>query len=75
MAPKSPDFNFTENVWGVMFRMVYATGKHYQNVQDLKIAIEEAWATVGSELSLTLYKSLRRRMHAVMDARGGATKY
>ncbi|CDF33089.1 unnamed protein product [Chondrus crispus] len=73
--PKSPDINIIENVGGVMARMVYARGKHYPNVQDLKVAIEEAWSTVGSELLLTLYKSLTRRMHAVMDARGGATKY
>ena len=38
--PKSPDINIIENVWGVMARMVYARGKHYQNIQDLKIAIE-----------------------------------
>ena len=58
-----------------MARIVYARGKHYQSVQELKIAIEDAWATVGSELLFTLYKSLPRRMHAFMDAGGGATKY
>lgn len=58
-----------------MARMVYARGKHYQNVQEVNLAIDEAWATVGSGLLLTLYKSLLRRMHAVMDVRGGATKY
>ena len=52
--PKSPDINIIENVWGVMARMVYARGRHYQNVQDLKVAIEEAWATVGSELLLKI---------------------
>ena len=31
------------------------------------VAIEEAW--------LTLYKSLPRRMHALMDVQGGASKY
>ncbi|CDF33332.1 unnamed protein product [Chondrus crispus] len=71
--PKSPDMNIIENVWGVMARMVYARGRHYQNVRELKDAIEEAWSTVGSDLLLKLYKSLPRRMHAVMDARGGAT--
>ncbi|CDF40946.1 unnamed protein product [Chondrus crispus] len=73
--PKSPDMNIIENVWGVMARVVYARGRHYQNVRELKDAIEEAWSTVGSDLLLKLYKSLPRRMHAVMDARGGATKY
>lgn len=57
-----------------MPRAVYAWGIHYSNVQDLKDAVEEAWATVGSEL-LKLYKSFPCRMHAVIDASGSRTKY
>ena len=55
--------------------MVYARGRHYENVDELRVAIEEAWSTVGSDLLLRLYKSLPRRMHAVMDACSSATKY
>ena len=58
-----------------MARMVYARRRHYENVEELKVAIEEAWSTVGSYLLLRLYKGLPRRMHAVMDACGGAAKY
>ncbi|CDF40241.1 unnamed protein product [Chondrus crispus] len=72
---KSPDINIIENVWGVMARTVYARGKQFDNIEDLKVAIEEAWATVGSDPLLRLHKSLPRRMNAVMDARGDATKY
>lgn len=43
--------------------MVYARGKYYQNVEDLKVAIEKAWSTVEPDLLLTLYKSLPPRMH------------
>ena len=57
-----------ENVWGVMARTVYARGKHYGNFDDLKVAIEEAWATRGSDLLFRIYKSLPHCMHAVVDA-------
>ncbi|CDF36453.1 unnamed protein product [Chondrus crispus] len=70
---KSPDVNIIGNVWGVMARMVYARGKLYQNVEDLKVAIEEAWSTVGSGLLLTLYKSLPCRMHATNSCYDPAT--
>ena len=50
----SPDDKIVENVWGVMARMVYARGKHYQNVEDLKVAIEKAWLTVGSAFLMFL---------------------
>ena len=36
-----------------MARMVYARGKHFQNVEDLEVYIEEAWPTVWSNLLLT----------------------
>ena len=55
---KSPDINIIENVWGIIARTVYVRGKHYENVEDLKVAFEEAWATVASDLLLRLYKSL-----------------
>ena len=73
--PKSPDINIIANVWGIMVRTVYARGRHYEKVDDLKVAIEEAWSTVASDLLLKLYKRLLRRMQTVMDAGGGVTKY
>lgn len=39
---RSPDLKVIEKGWGVMARAVYARGKHYSNVQDLKNAIEGA---------------------------------
>lgn len=58
-----------------MAGMMYARGKHYENVEELKVAIEEAWSAVWSDLLLRLYKSQPCRMHAGIDVRGGATKY
>lgn len=73
--PKSSNIKIIENMCVIMVRNVYARGKHYANVEDLKISIEEAWCRVGSDLLLKFYKSLPRVMHAVMDARDGATNY
>lgn len=58
-----------------MARTVYPRGKHYIKVEDLKVAIQEVWTTLSSELFLKLYNNVPRRIHAVMDARGSATNY
>lgn len=40
--PRSPNVEIIENVCRIMARTVYARGKHYSNVEDSKVAIEEA---------------------------------
>ena len=47
-------------------------------VRDFRLrnsSIEEVWATISRELSQSLYRSIPRRMLAVLDGQGRATKY
>ena len=39
---RSPDINPIENPWGILTREVYASGKQYSNVKELKRGIKEA---------------------------------
>lgn len=39
----SPDLNPLENAWGILARRVYAEGKQYTSVEDLKKAIKIEW--------------------------------
>ena len=67
----SPDI--IENCFGYMkLKLQY---KDTRNIPNLKKAIKKLWKTISKEYIQTLYKSLKRRMKAVIDQRGAATKY
>lgn len=72
---RSPDLNIIENLWGLLVRRVYCNARQFGNEQDLKEAIEEAWATIDQESISRLFRSLTRRMLAVIEVKGRATKY
>lgn len=72
---RSPDLNIIENLWGILVRRVYARGRQFANVAELQEAIEDSWATIDQELISKLFRSLPRRMLAVIAANGRATKY
>jgi transposase len=50
----SPDLNIIENVWGSLVRSVYANGRQFNTVAELKLAINSAW----EELSVFEIKKL-----------------
>ena len=72
---KSPDVNIIENIWEIMARRVYLRQRQFDTVEQLKEVIEDVWATISGELLQKLYRSIRRRMLAVLDGQGRATKY
>lgn len=74
-APYSPDLNPIENVWGLLARKVYANGRQFQTPDDLKRQIQISWNEIGQQYLDTLLDSMPRRIAAVLEARGGATKY
>jgi transposase len=71
----SPDLNPIENLWGIMVREVYANGKQYHHVNDLKNAIIAAWNSIPAHLCRKLVRSMHTRCIAVMKNNGGVTKY
>lgn len=77
----SPDLNLIEHVWNWMKNWIQ---KHYYAAYydaskispgGLRCIIQEAWDAVPNNYIDSLYKSWWRRCQAVIDARGGPTKY
>ena len=72
---KSPDLNPMENLWGYLVRQVYKDNKQYNTRDELKTAIGRAWDELPIEVMNNHINSMPRRVQAVIDARGGSTKY
>jgi hypothetical protein len=77
----SPDLNLIEHVWNWMKNWIQ---EHYWEacykvdmipLTELRRIILEAWYAVPDEYIQTLYDSWWRRCQAVIDAKGGPTKY
>lgn len=69
----SPDVNVAENVIKSLKDHVAARGP--KNSEDLERYAKEEWKKIPKELCADLVVSMPRRCQAVIDARGGATKY
>jgi transposase len=70
--PQSPDLNIIENVWGFIKSRL---GVYYENVDQLKEDILKAWRALEVSVIQNLYKSLPRRVEAVIRNKGNPTKY
>lgn len=73
--PRSPDMNPVENMWGRLSQLVYANGKQYDNIEDLKHAIVRCWGEIGADYRKKLYNSMHNRMVEVINARGYISLY
>ncbi|GMF64663.1 unnamed protein product [Phytophthora lilii] len=58
---KSPDLNPIENLWSMLSRKVYANGRQFDSVHDLKAALFDAWEDIPHALLLSLVESMPRR--------------
>ena len=72
---RSSDLNIIENCWAELVRGVYANGKQYQHVQELKNAIVREWDTLSQNYIQNLYKSMANRTIEVIENKGGCTRY
>ena len=73
--PCSPDMNPIENIWGYLVREVYANGKQYSSVPELKKAIFGAWNNLPSDFLRKLIKSMPNRINECIRNGGGNTHY
>lgn len=69
----SPDLNPIEHLWGVLKRKVEE--RQPKNLQQLKEVVLEEWKGIDSEVCRNLVHSMPRRVAAVVENRGGHTKY
>src|SRR5271156_1571265 len=72
---KSPDLNPIENLWGIMARQVYAHGRQYNTLSELKSAVISAWNKLSLVTLRNLISSMKNRIFEVILNRGGITKY
>ncbi|GAB9476352.1 hypothetical protein Gpo141_00013418 [Globisporangium polare] len=71
----SPDLNPIEDLWGIMIQHVYAGGRQFDDVSELRSAVQAAWDAVTAENLDTLVKSMRRRCVKVLQCQGGYISY
>jgi hypothetical protein len=73
--PNSPDLNPQEEVWSMMAKHVYADGKTFTSIGNLKIAIQLAWEAISIEYLNSLLDSMPNRLFEVIGSHGGHTHY
>ena len=71
---KSPDLSPIEHLWDYLGRTVRGRND-VNNVNDLERALHEEWARGPRQFIQRLINSMRRRCMAVIQARGGHTRY
>ena len=71
----SPDLNPIENVWGLLSRSIYGSGRQYDSEKDLKEAIWSAWRHLDENIIKTLIFSMENRCIDVISKKGGITSY
>lgn len=71
--PQSPDLSPIENLWHILKEEVR---KHQHTSKEaLKRAVFQEWASLSPELCFRLVASMPKRIKAVIQAKGGSTKY
>ena len=67
---KSSDLNPIENLWGILSREVYANGRQYSSLTELKSVIEEKWYNLDPEIIQNLITSMPNRVFKVINSNG-----
>lgn len=73
--PRSPDLNHIENLWGLLARRVYDSGRQFQSVKELKQYIEDCWSKFTVEELRPLISSMTKRVFEVISRNGCCSKY
>ena len=71
----SPDCNPIENLWGILASKVYANGRQFTTIQELRLCITECWNEIEVKTLQQLVKSMPSRIFEVIKRNGGHTKY
>ena len=71
----SPDLNPIEHIWDQMKRTLRSMHPAPQNLPQLRAALTNIWNNIPQRNMRNLVNSMRRRCTAVLNARGGYTRY
>jgi hypothetical protein len=70
---QSPDLNPIENLWNELKRRVHK--RRPSNIEELKTFAVEEWGKIPTETCQHLVETYKKRLSAVIAAKGGHTKY
>ena len=73
--PLSPDLSPIEHLWDQLGRKVRERHNPPETLLDLGNALVDEWNNMPQHRINTLIGSMRRRCEAVVDARGGHTRF
>ncbi|KAL5485919.1 hypothetical protein ACEPAI_6962 [Sanghuangporus weigelae] len=73
--PTSPDINAIEPCWLDLKRNIWAGRHHPTSVGELRKAVLEAWEAIPINHINNYILSVPRRTQAIINAKGGPTKY
>lgn len=71
----SPDLNPIENLWGILVQRVYANGRQFQTINELKQSIILEWRGLEPGILQSLSLSMTSRMCDVLQGNGSFIKY
>jgi transposase len=71
----SPDLNPIEHIWDMLGRRILALEPPVQNIRQLEAALHQEWQQLSQQDIRRLTGGMRRRVEAVIHARGGYTRY
>jgi transposase len=71
----SPDLNPIEHIWDMLGRRIQAREPPVQNIRQLEAALHREWQQLSQQDIQRLNGGMRRRVEAVIQPRGGYTRY
>ena len=71
----SPHLNPIEHIWDMLGRRIQAREPPVQTVRQLEAALHREWKQLSQQDIRRLTGGMRRRVEAVIQARGGYTRY
>ena len=72
---RSPDMNPIEHLWDELDRRVRRRVAPPETLDSLAQALQEEWTAIPVDVIQNLIGSMGRRCQAVIDSRGGHTRY
>jgi transposase len=71
----SPDLNPIEHIWDMLGRRIQAREPPVQNIRQLEAPLHREWQQLSQQDIRSLTGGMRRMVEAVIQARGGYTRY
>lgn len=72
---RSPDLNPIEHVWDTLQQRLSGRRMVIRTLQQLEAVLVEEWQNIPQAYIANLYARMPHRMEAVIQARGGSTRY